>query len=247
MTHQKTVAIIQSNYIPWKGYFDIIHDVDLFIFLDDVQYTVRDWRNRNKIKTSQGSVWLSIPVGNRVDLMIYEVEIKDPTWAAKHWDMISQWYRKAPYFKHFSPFFEEIYLRQEWKNLSVLNQFMIQKISQELLGIKTEFADSRTYNSPYTKAERIIDLARKVNANRYLSGPSAKDYLQDETFIEANIELVYKDYSGYPEYPQFHPPFDPYVSILDLLFHTGDEAPSFIWGWREGLKPEGAKETLSAL
>ena len=195
----KKVAIIQSSYIPWKGYFDIIHDVDLFIFYDDRQYTVRDWRNRNKIKTPNGLHWLTVPVGSSRDRLIYEVEITDTGWGKKHWDTLKQNYSKAPYFNEYKAFFEEVYLGQEWVSLSELNQYLVKTISKDFLGIKTEFKDSREFNAQGYRLDRILDLLDKANAGFYLSGPSAKDYIVDERFVEKGIELQYKDYSGYPE------------------------------------------------
>lgn len=229
----KKVAIIQSSYIPWKGYFDIIHDVDLFIFYDDRQYTVRDWRNRNKIKTPNGLHWLTVPVGSSRDRLIYEVEITDTGWGKKHWDTLKQNYSKAPYFNEYKAFFEEVYLGQEWVSLSELNQYLVKTISKDFLGIKTEFKDSREFNAQGYRLDRILDLLDKANAGFYLSGPSAKDYIVDERFVEKGIELQYKDYSGYPEYQQLFPPFEHGVTILDVLFNCGSNASHYIWGWRE--------------
>jgi hypothetical protein len=229
----KKVAIIQSNYIPWKGYFDIIHDVDCFIFYDDLQYTKNDWRNRNKIKTSQGSSWITIPVGKREDRLICEVKLPDNPWRSKHWNKINQYYFHTPYFKSYKEFFEHIYLDAEWYFLSDLNQFIIREISINFLGIKTEFNDSREYDARGVKLDRLLDLIQKAEGSYYLSGPSAANYIDGKRFSDLGIELVYKDYSGYPEYPQQFPPFDHAVSIIDLLFNCGPEAPYYIWGWRE--------------
>jgi len=239
----KKVAIIQSNYIPWKGYFDIIHDVDLFVFLDDVQYTIRDWRNRNKVKTSQGLCWLTIPVGSQRDRLIYEVEIVEGSWAQKHWETIKQSYAKAPFFKMCQGFFESVYLDTKWTNLSELNQFLVKTISKEFLGIKTDFTDSRQYHAEGHKLERLIDLLIKVNAELYVSGPAAKDYIEENKFKEAGIGLIFKDYSGYPEYPQLFPPFEHAVSILDVLFNCGPAASDYIWGWRK-LKVDNTQEIM---
>lgn len=232
----KTVAVLQSNYIPWKGYFDIIHDVDLFIFYDDVQFTKNDWRNRNKIKTPRGAEWLSIPVGISLDRMICEVELPDPAWQQRHWNMICQNYRKAQYFKTYRLFFEQVFLGKQWRNLSELNQHLIKSIARDLLGIKATFADSRSFNVEGRKQQRLIHLLQQTGADVYVSGPAAKDYIDPEAFESAGLQLIYKDYSGYPEYPQQHPPFEHGVSIIDLLFNVGPAAPEFIWGWRSGAK-----------
>lgn len=227
-----TVVVLQSNYIPWKGYFDLIHDADVFIFYDDLQFTKNDWRNRNKIKTAQGSKWLSIPVGTSANRLICEVAMEDAQWQRSHWDSLQHQYKKCPYFKLYLPFFEEVYLGQHWTNLSDLNQYLIRYISQDILKIPTQFRDSREFNLSGLKLGRLLDLVVQSKATRYISGPAAKDYIQPERFDELGVELVWKDYSNYPEYPQVHPPFEHGVSILDLLFNMGPAAPRYIWGWR---------------
>jgi len=240
----KKVAVIQSNYIPWKGYFDIIHDVDLFIFYDDVQYTKNDWRNRNKIKTAHGVHWLTIPVGSTHQRLICEVELANPHWPRKHWATIQQSYSKRPYFKLCQDFFEHVYTEAEWTNLSDLNRFLIRSISSEFLGIKTEFRDSHEFCPAGEKVDRLLDLLQKAGATLYVSGPTAKDYVDEQRFVDAGIELVYKDYSGYPEYPQPFPPFEHKISIVDLLFNCGPEAPYYIWGWREETQDRSEKHVL---
>ena len=229
----RKVAIIQSNYIPWKGYFDIIHDVDLFIFYDDVQFTKNDWRNRNKIKTSQGVKWITVPVGQNINRLIHEVKIKETKWQNKHYKILKQNYSKMSFYKKYSEFLDHIYLENKWESLSDLNQYTIRIISRELLGIKTGFKDSRIYQVSTRKQDRVIELLKEAEASAYVSGSSAKDYIEEPRFQQEGIELIWKDYSGYPEYPQFYPPFEHGVTILDLLFHTGPDAPYYIWGWRE--------------
>ena len=229
----KRVAILQSNYIPWKGYFDIIHDVDLFMFYDNLQYTKNDWRNRNKIKTPQGLLWLTIPVGSSKGRLICEIALENPRWQNKHWLTIQQNYAKTPYFAKYRSFFEEVYLGRQWDNLSELNQFLIKTIAHDFLGLHTQFCDSREYAVEGQRLDRLIKLAHKAGATSFVSGPAARDYILEEDFMEAGIELVWKSYAGYPEAPQFCPPFEHGVSILDLLFHTGPDAPWYIWGWRQ--------------
>lgn len=231
----KNVVVLQSNYIPWKGYFDLVRDADLFIFYDDLQFTKNDWRNRNKIKTHKGTEWISIPVGTDKHRLICEVEIKDCSWQVKHWKTVQQYYSRAPYFPLYREFFEEVYLRRQWGNLSMLNQYLIRTISSDLLGLTTEFADSRDYGLSGRKFERLFELLTKAKAKRYISGPAAKDYIEPSRFNETGIVLAWKDYSGYPEYSQRFPPFEHGVSILDVLFNVGPDAPWYIWGWREGL------------
>jgi hypothetical protein len=231
----KRVAILQSNYIPWKGYFDIIHDVDEFIFHDDVQYTKQDWRNRNRIKTAHGPTWLTIPVGSRDEQRICEVELPRDDWAAKHWRRIQDAYGRAPHFEAFRPFLESVYRDPSWRYLSDFNQHLIRAIARDFLGIGARFRDSRDFGLQAKGQQRLLELLRFVGADVYVSGPAARAYIDPRAFETAGIELVWKDYAGYPEYPQFHPPFDHQVTILDLLFHTGPDAPRYIWGWREHL------------
>lgn len=234
----KKVAVLQSNYIPWKGYFDIIHDVDEFIFHDDVQYTKGDWRNRNVIKTPKGTEWLSVPVGTDEHRLICDVAIRDPGWQIKHWHLLQQHYGKAPFFERYRSFFNEFYVGHRWENLSVMNQHLIKRIAGELLGVKARFSDSRQYSPEGTKLDRLLNLLQRADAKGYVSGPAAKDYIVPGRFEDAGIVLVWKDYSGYPVYPQFYGPFTHTVSILDLLFQVGPESPEWIWGWR---KAEGQK------
>ena len=225
-------AIIQSNYLPWKGYFDIIDEVDLFAFYDDRQFTKNDWRNRNRIKTAHGLEWLSIPVGQRQDRLICEVTIPSGDWAQRHFARLEAAYGEAPHWAHFLPFLEEVYLRRKWTTLSELNHFLIRTIAREFLGIRTEIVDSREFRLEGDRQARLLDLLRQMGATEYLSGPAARAYIDPTRFEEAGIRLAWKDYSGYPEYPQFHPPFRHDVTVLDLLFHTGTAAPEFIWGAR---------------
>lgn len=227
----KRVAILQSNYIPWKGYFDIIHDVDEFIFLDDVQYTRQDWRNRNRIKTSRGPAWLTIPVGTNLKRRIYEVELPSNSWAIGHWRLIENSYARSPHFDLWRPLIEEIYLHRSWRYLSDLNQHLVRAIAGRL-GVATRFHDSREFGSRESKQDRVIDIVRQIGGNVYVSGPAAMTYLDSKRFVDAGIDLVLKSYDGYPEYPQLYPPFVHEVTILDLLFNTGPDAPHYIWGWR---------------
>jgi hypothetical protein len=225
------VAILQSNYIPWKGYFDIIHDVDEFIFLDDVQYTKHDWRNRNRIKTPSGPAWLTIPAGQSQSRLICDVELPATDWPRRHWKRLEACYSTAPHFQTYRPYLEEIYLRGAWLRLSDFNQHLIRTIAQ-WLGIAARFRDSRELQLRARKQDRVLEILEQVHADVYVSGPAARGYLQPQRFADARIELRWKDYAGYPEYPQLHPPFVHEVTVLDLLFHTGPEAAYYVWGWR---------------
>lgn len=231
MNTQNRVAILQSSYIPWKGFFDIIHDVDTFVFYDDVQYTRQDWRSRNRVISNGDPVWLSIPAGSDIKRLINEVRLSDSSWQQKHWTTIRHAYAKSPHFKEYAALLEEVYLGRTWESLSEFNQHMTRVISK-ILGINVKFVDSSALNAHGVKTERLIDVCSKVGATYYLSGPAARAYIEPELFERAGIELAYKDYSGYPEYPQASETFEHAVSVLDLLFNTGPAAPDFIWGHR---------------
>jgi len=225
------VAVIQSNYIPWRGYFDIIHDADVFVFYDDVQYTVNDWRNRNRVKTANGVVWLTIPVGNQNDRRICDVDIRDRSWTRKHWMTIEQSYQGASGFARYGDFFRSFYART-WESLSVLNQTMTRAIATDILGIRTPFLDSRDYDLSGRGSERLLQLLQRLGATDYVSGPSAQAYLDAESYARHGVRVHWKDYSSYPEYPQLHGAFAPNLSIVDLLMNCGDDAPRYIWGFR---------------
>ena len=226
----KKTAVLQSNYIPWKGYFDIIHDVDEFIFYDEVQFTKNDWRNRNRISTPSGIQWLTIPTTGSITQSIDEVQTAGSQWQRKHYNTLVTYYSKAPFFSLYREFLEEFYLGKTWPNLSELNRYLIIHISRDFLGIKTEFKDSRDFYSEGTGHEKLLSLLKSAGAIYYLSGPAAKSYIHADDYEKAGIELHWKDYSSYPEYPQLHEPFCHNVTILDLLFNTGEEAPKYIWG-----------------
>lgn len=224
----KKAAIIQSNYIPWKGYFDMIASADEFILYDDVQFTKNDWRNRNKIKTPRGVEWLTIPVRHRFGQLIQETTVSDLTWTQQHWGSLLQNYAKALYFREYAPLFESLYREiASEQYLSAINHRFLREICV-ILGIKTSITWSRDYKLAEGKTERLVDLCRQVGAGEYLSGPAAKDYLQEKLFSDANITVKYMDYSGYPEYRQLYPPFEHRVSIIDLVFNEGPNAFNFI-------------------
>lgn len=156
------IAIDQPKYIPWKGYFDLINDVDLFIFYNDVQYTTRDWRNRNKIITPNGEKWLSIPVGKKTHRRICDVKMEDDSWQRNHYETIKYSYGKAPYFNEYKDFLEDCYLGRRWEYLYELNQYLTIEISRRFLGITTEFADSRDYEKHGVKHEKLLSLIENV-------------------------------------------------------------------------------------
>lgn len=225
----KRIAIMQSNYIPWKGYFDLINLADEFVLYDDAQYTRRDWRNRNLIKTPTGLRWLTIPVQvkSKFHQKIQETAISDPRWTAVHWKTLIRNYSRAPHFHRYRDAFEELYLGTHETMLSRVNRRFLGAIC-DLLGIKTTISWSMEYRLAEGQTEKLVEICRQTYATEYLSGPTAKGYLDEKQFRQAGIALRYMDYSGYPEYNQLYPPFEHRVSILDLIFHEGPKATAYM-------------------
>ncbi|TBU92870.1 hypothetical protein DNJ95_12700 [Stutzerimonas kirkiae] len=225
----KTVAIVQSNYIPWKGYFDLIAAVDEFILFDDMQYTRRDWRNRNLIKTPQGVQWLTVPVRvkGRYHQKIRDTELEGGDWAAAHWKTLEQNYRRAPHFAEIAEWLAPIYLEESFSHLSVLNRRLIEAVCR-YLGITTRISNSWDYRLGEGKTERLVDLCVQAGADEYISGPAAKGYLEEQLFTDRGIRLTWFDYGGYPSYPQLWNDFSHGVSVFDLLFNCGRSAPRFM-------------------
>jgi hypothetical protein len=226
---KKKIAIVQSNYIPWKGYFDMIAAVDEFILYDDMQYTRRDWRNRNQIKTPQGVQWLTVPVKVKGKYLqsIRETEIDGSDWAASHWKSLAQNYRRAPYFDEIAAIFEPLYIKRSYTHLSELNQTLIQAVC-DCLGISTKISHSWDYTLLDGKTERLVNLTEQAGGTEYISGPAAKDYIEEQFFSDRGIQLTWFDYAGYPKYPQLWGEFTHGVTILDLLFNCGKDAPRFM-------------------
>ncbi len=225
----KKVAILQSNYIPWKGYFDLIAHVDEFILFDDMQYTRRDWRNRNKIKTPQGTSWLTIPVDvkGKYEQKIRETRIHDANWAASHWKTLQANYKRAPFFDEINTWLEPLYLENKHDYLSKLNRQFIERIC-EYLSIGTTISNSWDYEVCEGKSERLANLCMQAGGTEYVSGPSARDYLVEKVFDEYAIKVTWFDYLGYEGYPQLWGEFEHGVTILDLLYNCGKDAPKYM-------------------
>ena len=217
----KKISISQSNYIPWLGYFDLINRVDEFILYDDVQYTRRDWRNRNKIKTPKGLKWLTIPVDvkGKYFQRINETKISDKDWAVKHWQQIKQNYAKAKNFKKYKDIFEELYLNCNEEYLSEINHKFIIAINQ-ILGIKTKVRFSSEFEIYGNRTEKLINICKQSNARIYISGPAARSYFDEQLAKKENIQVKWMNYDNYKEYEQLYPPFEHRVTILDLIFNT---------------------------
>jgi len=226
----KKVAILQSNYIPWKGYFDMIASVDEFIIYDDMQYTRRDWRNRNQIKTPQGVQWLTVPVQvkGRYEQKIRETLIEASSgWAQAHWKTLEQNYRRAACFDEVATWLRPIYLEAEHEYLSQLNRTLLEEVCR-YLGIHTRLTWSSDYELVDGKTERLADLCAQAGGTTYVSGPSAKDYIDEAVFNAHSIGLEWFDYTGYPEYPQQWGEFTHGVTILDLLFNCGRTSSQYM-------------------
>ena len=222
----KKVAILQSNYIPWKGYFDMIAAVDEFILYDDMQFTKNDWRNRNQIKTPQGVQWLTVPVGKDIGRRIRDVAL-DARWQVKHWKSLESNYRRAPHFDEIAAWLETLYIAESYANLSQLNRRFIEAIC-DYFCIKTSVTNSWDYVLCEGKTERLVDLCVQAGGTEYISGPAAKDYIDEAVFADRGIKLTWFEYAGYPEYPQLWGQFAHGVTILDLLFNCGKDAHRYM-------------------
>lgn len=203
--------------------------VDEFIIYDDMQYTRRDWRNRNQIKTREGLKWLTIPVEvkGKYFQKINETKINEADWGEKHWNMIRHNYAKAKHFNDFKNVFGDIYLNYKEENLSKVNHKFLQTICG-ILGIKTPMRWSSEFDLLEEKTERLVDICKKTGATDYYSGPAAKAYMNEELFEKENIKVHYFDYSGYPVYNQLNGEFTHSVSIIDLIFNEGPGATKFM-------------------
>ncbi|OON99199.1 MAG: hypothetical protein ATN35_01790 [Epulopiscium sp. Nele67-Bin004] len=226
----KKIAILQSNYLPWKGVFDMINQVDEFVFLEDAQYTKNDWRNRNKILIQTKPTWITVPVYNySLEQLIYRTEIvMKYNWQRKHFNTFQINYSRASHYKKYLPLLEDIFLDKSWTNLSELNIYTTKIIAKEL-GITTKFINSVDLGCDGIKDDKLIKICKKLGATHYLSGPSAKNYIDPIKFQTNNIELEYIEYN-YPEYNQGKEGFITHgVTVLDLMFHCGDESPKYIF------------------
>lgn len=218
------IAIIQSCYIPWKGFFDLIGRCDEYVIFDDAQYVKRHWHNRNKIKTANGIEWLTIPVvtKGRYEQSIQDVEIEKP-WADRHWRSIELAYAKAPFFRDLAPTVQSWYQRAAAEPLLTnVNELFLREIVTAL-NLNTKITRDNAYPKHGRKTERLLGIAEATGATEYLSGPSAKAYFSEPDFNNAGIAVEWMDYSGYSEYPQVHNGFDHAVSVLDMMFNIGSD------------------------
>lgn len=224
----KRVAIVQSNYIPWKGYFDMIASVDEFVLYDDMQFTRRDWRNRNLIKTPQGEKWLTVPVQvkGKYSQAIRDTMLDGDDWAESHWRSLTLNYARAQHFGTMRDLIRPLY-EARFETLSTLNRHFLEAICR-LLGIGTRLSNSWDYRLSDGKSEKLADLCLQAGGTIYVSGPAARDYLDEAVFAERGIAVEWFDYAGYPEYPQLWGDFVHGVTILDLLFNCGADAGRYM-------------------
>jgi WbqC-like protein family len=231
----KTVVITQSNYLPWRGYFDLLRSADEVVLLDCVQYTRRDWRNRNRIKTAQGMTWLTVPVETKGQYLqsIDETRISDGQWATKHIRTIEAAYSRALHYDELAPWLFDL-LRSVSAEplLTKVNERLLRALC-ERLGIAvpirrcSDVLDRNALRS-MRSTERLLAIATELGSTRYLSGPSAQEYLDIGVFEAAGIQVSWMNYDGYPSYSQLWGIFEPQISIIDLLLNTGPEAPRYL-------------------
>ncbi len=224
------IVILQPGYLPWLGFFDQLRRCDCFVIYDDVQYTKRDWRSRNRIKTKQGELFLTVPVINsgRYKQLINEAEIDySQNWVHKHLSTITSAYKNAPFFDQYYPALAET-LNVKPKYLLELDINII-KLCANWLSIKTPLVFSSTLNVSGSSTERLVSICQKLNATHYLTGDAAQAYLDLSLFEQAGISVEYHGYQ-HPYYQQLYPPFIPYMSVIDLIFNHGDDSFAILSG-----------------
>ena len=220
----RTVVIVQPSYLPWLGYFAQMWRSDVFVIYDDVQYDKHGWRNRNRIKTPQGSQWLTVPVlhHGKGRPLISEVQIDNrQPWARRHLQAISQNYSKAPYFADYVPRFTEV-LSRDWTRLVELDVAFLQ-ILCDMLGLRRDVIRASSLGIEGAGAERLVDICRHLGAARFFEGAAGQDYIDSSLFTAAGITLEYQDYR-HPVYPQLHGEFVSHLSVVDLLFNVGPQS-----------------------
>jgi hypothetical protein len=212
-----------------EGFFDLIGRCDEYVLYDSMQYVKRHWHNRNRIKTANGVQWLTIPVRSKGRFLqpLDEVAIEKP-WADKHGRTLEVAYRQAPFFDRYAATVKQSYERAGTQaRLTDVNEIFLRGIAG-LLGLEVSIVRDRAYPAEGVRTERLLAIARAAGADRYLSGPSAKQYFDEQLFIAAGITPEWMSYDGYPEYPQLHGDFEHAVTALDLLFNVGPAAPRYL-------------------
>ena len=221
------VSIHQPQYLPWLGYFDKIARSEVFVFLDNVQFKKNEWQNRNKIKTSEGWQWLSVPVIHRFTQKISEVEINNTVqWGRKHLNALATHYSKAPFFNDHIDFFKHTYA-QEWKYLADINVHIADYLTEALGLTDKKFVLASELETREGSTERLIDICQQLGADAYLSGKDGAKYIELELFKQEGIQVAFQDYE-HPRYDQLYGDFEPFLSIIDLLFNCGPDSLSIL-------------------
>lgn len=229
----KRIAVFQSNYLPWKGFFDLINSVDEFVIDDQVQYTKQSWRNRNRIKTPHGLMWLTVPVHFHFPQSIDKVTISDPNWWRKHWRAVESSYRRAPGWRDYGDALYSMWQTATYPTLSQANWHCLQFLCR-LMEISTPFRRSEEFSICGERNQRIIAICKACDADRLLNGPSARHHMDENQFVAAGIRVDYADYQAYPPYPQLHGPFEHQVSIIDLLLCCGQNYRDYMLSFSGG-------------
>jgi WbqC-like protein len=223
------VAVHQPQYLPWLGYFEKILRADVFVLLDDVQFKKNEWQNRNRIKTAQGSQWLTVPVRYKFPQRINEVPINDTVkWQHKQRQSILSNYRKAPCYSYLEDLFEELF-SSAWNFISPLNIWAVRRLTQAL-GIDTPIhVASELGEFPRDPDERLIAITRHFNADTYLAGSGGREYMDLSKFVSSGIEVRFQDYR-HPVYDQLFGEFEPFMSVIDLILNHGDRSLDILGG-----------------
>ncbi|OGG57131.1 MAG: hypothetical protein A3F84_19190 [Candidatus Handelsmanbacteria bacterium RIFCSPLOWO2_12_FULL_64_10] len=217
-----TVAIHQPQYLPWLGYFDKMDRADVFVLLDNVQYKKNEFINRNRIKSAAGWQWLTVPVRYRFPERIDQVAIHTGVnWRRQHAQALLTNYGRAPHFAACRPFFDDL-LSRPWEGLCDLNAHAVRGLA-ELLGIRREMPLASVWALGEDPTGRLVDICRRVGADTYLSGAGGQGYLDLSQFEAAGIRVVFQAFE-HPVYPQRFGPFEPFMSVVDLLFNCGEES-----------------------
>lgn len=228
------VTIHQPQFLPWLGYLDKIDQADLFIALDTVQFKKNEWQNRNRIRTSDGWQWLTVPVLHRFGQSAGEVQINETvSWRMQHLRALEIHYAKAPFRDRYLPELRTIY-KDSWTHLSALNMAVLRWML-ESYGIHTPIRLASEWDSRVNPTDRLIDLCQAVGAAGYLSGPGGEQYLDQTRFKSAGLQLDIQLFQ-HPVYQQAYDPFVPSLSAVDLLFCCGPEALERLREGRAGHK-----------
>ena len=226
----KKVAIHQPNYLPWIGFFQKIAAADIFVILDVAKFTKNGIIHRNKIRTKEGWIWLTIPIENKYKgVAIKDVYLpEDRKWWGKHWRLIMGNYGRAKYFAEYKEFFEKIYSEKKHIKLQELNEAIIFYLF-ECFDIHPKIIRSSELNldSSLAKTNLNLEIVKKVGGDIYISGMGGKKYLEEEKFEKEGIEIKYFEFRPF-EYPQRWEGFEPYMSAIDLLFNVGEKAKELI-------------------